>query len=427
MSVRRVWPSVAEGRVRAPPSKSYTHRALIVAHLAGRTFSVRRPLYAADTLATRRGLARLGTRVSGGRTAWTLMPERSTARRGGRLRRIECGESGTTLRFLSAVAARENFPVQFDGAEALAVRPMAGLVEALRDAGAEVSVPARTSLPMTVRGPLRPGRIRVNGSVSSQYVSSLLLVLPTLPGDSVLTVTGVAVSRPYVDATRAILAAHGVSVSERAGRWRIPGGQSYSGRSFTVPGDASSAAYLWCAAAVTGGRVTVSDVPPRWPQADRRVLEALAAGGASVSVRGDAVSVDGRLHAGFDVDLTESPDLYPLLGAVAAVTPATSWLRGASHVVFKESNRQAATMELVRRAGGRARRTRAGLEVRGTSRPRPIVAGTSSDHRVVMSTAIAALASTAPSRLSDASAVVKSYPRFWSDLAALGISTEQRT
>lgn len=425
MTLRQLSPSTVDGRLRAPPSKSYTHRALIIGHLTGRQFELRRPLYSADTLATRRGLAALGTRASGGRSVWRLSPVIP----GGsprRLRRIACGESGTTLRFLSATAARGSGPIEFHGAPGLAHRPMAGLVAALRRAGVSVTMPSSAaSLPMVVKGPLRPGAIRVDGAVSSQYVSALLLVLPTLPGASTLRVSGTPVSRPYIDATLAMLRAHGVIVEGEMGRWVVPGDQSYHGRSFRVPGDASSAAYLWAAAAVTGGRVTVLDVPDRWPQADRRVVNALERAGAAVVDRGDSVSVTGPLTGGLDEDLTESPDLYPLLGAVAAVSPFTSRLRGAAHVVYKESDRRAATVDLVRRAGGRARSVRGGLEIRGTARPRAIVGLTSSDHRVVMSAAVAGLAAGSESSIGDSAAVSKSYPRFWADLRRLGVRTEE--
>lgn len=425
MTSYRVTPATVEGRLAAPPSKSYTHRALIVGHLAGRRFDVHHPLYADDTLATRRALPKLGTETSGGPSVWQLTPGGS-ATRPRRTRRISCGESGTTLRFLSAVAARTSFPVRFEGAPGLASRPMAGLVAALRSAGCRVRTPRVRSLPMTVEGPLRAGSIRVDGSVSSQYVSALLMVLPTLPRDSRLTVTGAPVSRPYIDATLAMLQAHGVTVVRRGRSWSIPGGQRYRGRAFDVPGDASSGAYLWAAAAITGGRVSVRGVPGRWPQADRAVLGALAHAGATVRDRGGEVTVQGPVTGPIDEDLTESPDLYPLLGAIAAVSPFQSRLRGAEHVVYKESDRQAATVDLIRRIGGSARRVSGGLSIDGTSRPRAIAGLTSTDHRVVMSAAVAALAAHDASTIDHAGAVGKSYPRFWADLRRLGVPVEAR-
>ncbi|MCI4336515.1 MAG: 3-phosphoshikimate 1-carboxyvinyltransferase [Thermoplasmata archaeon] len=419
MTKMKIRPSRLDGRLDAPPSKSYTHRALIAGFLAGRRYRVRRPLHAADTVATRRGLVALGARVITRREEWALAPPPA----GTRMRspaRIRCDESGTTLRFLTAVAARVNTPVVFDGAGGLAVRPMQGLVDALRHSSVRVDLPARGSLPLTVTGPIRSGQVVVDGSVSSQYISALLLVLPTLDGASSLRVRGTAVSVPYIEATLAVLRYHGITVRGPMGDWAIPGNQAYHASRFDVPGDASSAAYLWAGAAVSGGRAEVRGVPAQWPQADRRILDVLRRSGARVHETAGGVTVEGPLVAGIDADLTGSPDLYPLLGALAACIPATSNLRGGAHVVFKESNRRRATIELVRALGATARPTADGLRIRGVASPRRLKGLGSDDHRMVMSAAVAALVADGTSTLDNASAVAKSFPDFWAAFAKLG-------
>jgi 3-phosphoshikimate 1-carboxyvinyltransferase len=418
-----VEPGRAEGRIDAPPSKSYTHRALIAGFFAHRAYRVEHPLASDDTAATRRGLAQLGSRIHVGDDAWTIRPARPSRRSG--VVRVDCGESGTTLRFLVSVAATTGRRVCFTGRPPLARRPLEGLVQGLEGAGVQVVRPPSGSLPLELTGPLQPGPFRVPGSVSSQYLSSLLLALPTLAAPSSLEVVGQRVSEPYIAATLAVMANHGVRVIDRPHGWTIPAPQPYRGDRFDVPGDASSAAYLWAAAAVSGGRVTVDRIPARWPQADRLILDVLRDAGATVNETARSVSVRGPLLRPFSVDLTAAPDLYPLAGVLAAVVPGRSAIRGAAHVVFKESDRRAATIDLVRRIGGSCVAARAGLTIRGVARPKALRLRGMGDHRLVMSAAVAAIVAPSPSTFGDARAVRKSFPGFWTALARLGIGVRR--
>ncbi len=292
---------------------------------------------------------------------------------------------------------------------------MAPLLGALRTLGARVD-PGVTTLPFTVQGPIEGGRVRVDSSESSQFTSALLLVLPTLSADSALTLTGRVVSEPYIQATQAVQHALGI-VSRRRGRtFRIPGGQSVRGRRFDVPGDASSAAYLWAAAALCGGPVTVKGIDPRWPQADLAVLDLLRSSGALVHRTGSSVTVRAGRRRPFSIDLTASPDLYPLAAVLAAAAPGRSVLRGASHVALKESDRRAETVRLLRALGAPVRATSAGLVVDGGHPFRALDLRDLADHRLLMAAAVAARAASASSHLGPAEAVRKSYPSFWHDL-----------
>ncbi len=418
MTTAVVQPGAVRGRLEAPPSKSYTHRALVAGFLARRRYEVVRPLDADDTRATRDGLIALGARFTAARGRWTLLPP--VARRLSRPASIDCGQSGTTLRLLCAVAARESRSVHFVGSGRLSRRPMQPLLDSLASGGVRVTTVARRTLPLRLLGPLQPGAFSLDGSVSSQFISALLFVLPTLNGPSTLTVVGKRVSEPYVDATVAVIRAHGVALNGSRGRWSTPGHQRYRGGRFRVPGDASSAAYLWAAAAVTGGRVAVLGVDPHWPQADRRVLDVLRLSGASVREGPRRIEVNGRATDPFEVDLTASPDLYPLMGALAATIPGRSVLRGASHVIFKESNRRTETVRLVRALGGKVRASRDRLAITGSTRPRALRLRGIDDHRLVMSAAVAALGGDGTSSIADAAAVGKSFPGFWEALGSLG-------
>ena len=417
MSSLAVRPGTVAGTVRAPPSKSYTHRALVAGHLSGRPYDVISPLDSDDTRATALAIATLGTAVRFGARRWSLRPRRY---RTAHPRSIDCGESGTTLRFAAALAARGPAPITLTGQGRLPDRPIAQLLGALETLGASCeSGRGHHALPAVIHGPLRGGSVRLDASISSQFVSSLLLTLPTVPGDSRLELRGPIVSEPYIAATLAVLRYHGIRFRRRGRTFEIPGGQAYARGRMTVPGDASSAAYLWAAAAITGGRVRVDGLPRGWPQADLAILTILRRAGARVRETPGGAVVEGRALRPFSVDLTPAPDLYPLVGVLAAAIPGRSELRGAAHVVHKESDRRAATIALARAMGASVRRTPRGLSIRGTERPRGFRLRGLTDHRLVMSGAVAALVAGSPSSLGDAGAVSKSFPEFWKVLASL--------
>jgi 3-phosphoshikimate 1-carboxyvinyltransferase len=421
MTIVAVDPSPVAGSVVAPPSKSYTHRALVAAFLAEEGSTVLDPLESDDTLATRQGIEALGRQVRLAPGRWTVEPVGGRPRRDGPIR-VWCGQSGTTLRFLAALAATMERPVVLDGDRALAVRPLGPLLGVLEEAGALVQrAPGGRSLPLAIRGPLHPVEAELDVSESSQYLSGLLLVLPTLPGDSHLVLRGPLVSEPYIEATLDTMAEAGVHAEFDGREARIPGHQEYRARTLQVPGDASSAAYLWAAGAVAGGPVRVRGVSPDHPQADVALLRILDSMGATVSREPDGATVSGGALEGLEVDLTSCPDLYPLVGALAAVAAGPSRLAGAPHVVLKESDRRRATVDLARSLGASARPHGPAVEIEGAVRRRAVRLRGCDDHRIVMSAAVGALAGPGPSTLGDADAVSKSYPGFWDDLRTLGV------
>ena len=415
----RIRPARALGVVRAPPSKSYTHRALAVGHLARRRYRVDRPLDSDDTRATARAVGALGTPVERSDSCWTVDPAEPAHVRDAV--GIDCRESGTTLRFATALAALGDRTVVLRGRGRLPLRPMAPLVGALERLGATVRTPAGgRTLPLTLRGPIHGGRVEVDASESSQFASALLLVLPTLPDGSTLLLRGPIVSAPYLDATAAMLSRHGVECSRTARTVRVPGGQRYRGGRFEVPGDASSAAYLWAAAAVSGGEVRVRGIPPSWPQADLAILDLLERNGAEVRREPDGATVRGTgRRRPFTVNLTDAPDLYPLVGVLAATTVGRSELRGAPQVVRKESDRRQGTVDLARGLGATAAISDDRLRITGTGAPKALALEALSDHRLVMSAAVGSLAASGPSVVGDARAVRKSFPGFWAVLKEL--------
>lgn len=416
MTVVRIRPGPVLGSVRAPSSKSYTHRALVVGHLAGRPFTVHHPLAADDTRTTAAALTRLGSRVSREADAWRVRPAPSAHRVPVRL---DCRESGTTLRFMTALAALEDRPVVLTGSVRLAERPIDELLRVLTRLGARCRHLRSSGLPIEVRGPIHGGAVSLDASQSSQFASALLLVFSSLNEESTLELRGTVVSEPYLTATQAVLASHGIAVERHGRRFRVPGRQTFRGSQFRVPGDASSAAYLWAAAALGGGTVRVRGIPRTWPQADLAVLDLLEETGASVRTHPDGATVKASDRRPFRIDLTDAPDLYPLAGVLAATAPGRSRVQGASHVVSKESDRRAGTIRLARQLGARVRSSRLGLVIDGTASPRAISLTNETDHRMVMSAAVGALAAALPSHVGRSESVRKSYPGFWDALTEL--------
>lgn len=406
----------AEGSVAAPPSKSYTHRALMMAFLAGKA-RVQQPLWGADTLATRDCLRVLGAAVEGDATVRVargdLAPPEDV---------LNVANSGTTLRLLSGVCALLDGASVLTGDASIRGRPMQPLLDALGDLGARASSTRRDGkAPVVIEGPMQGGEARLPGDVSSQFLSSLLMACPLAPKDTRVALTSPLKSRPYVEVTQAMLRHFGVRTEAEGEAFLVPGGQAYTPRDFRVPGDYSSAAFPLVAGAMTGGKVTVRGLAPEWPQGDRFVLEALRAMGAKVQERGPAATVEAPDGLeGAELDLGDTPDLFPILCVAAAAARGTTVLKGAPQLRFKESDRIQAMAAGLRRLGVAHEERPDGIVVRGGKPWKGGRIATHGDHRILMAFAVAALRARGPVELDEPDCFRVSYPGFLDDLKALG-------
>ena len=387
-----IYPGKLRGAVQAPPSKSAAHRALVAAALADGPTSLRLGRLNQDIEATMRCLSALGASFDGDGERWRVMPASRVPARA----ELDCGESGSTLRFLLPVACALGARARFTGRGRLPERPNRALTEALRAHGATID---SDLLPMAAEGPLTAGRFALPGDVSSQYVTGLLFALPLLDGDSAIALTTRLESAAYVDMTLRALAAFGVTAEATGSGWRVPGGQRYRtpGR-LDVEGDWSAAAF-WLAANRIGSDVRVEGLSEDTAQGDRAVLSLL-----------------GRPR----IDASNVPDLVPALAAAAATLPQVTTVTGAARLRLKESDRLSATAGFINALGGRAEATADGLIVEGG---RPIRGGRvdgAGDHRIVMAAAVLATAAEGPVTIAGAEAVAKSYPDFFRDFIRLG-------
>jgi len=408
----QIAPGPVSGRLRAPASKSHAQRVLIAAALAEGTSRILNPGQSADVRACLSVIQALGAQVED-RGAELLI------RGGGQPSSdvLDCGESGFCLRSTSAVAALYDRRLTLQGHGSLATRPVDMVVDALRQFG--VLVETRGGCPpVIIQGPLRGGRAVVDGSSSSQFLSGLLLALPRAQGDSELEVKNLR-SGPYVQMTLDVLKAFGLRAEATSdlSAFRIPGRQAYRAALVDVEGDWSGAAFPLVAGAIAG-EVAVEGLLPHSAQADRAILEALEAAGATPVWGGGILHIRETPLKAFDFDATDCPDLFPPLAALACHCAGTTRILGVERLKHKESDRATALLKELGALGGK-------LEVQGNTM---LITGASlaggtvdshNDHRIAMAGAVAALRSKSGVVIEGEGCVAKSYPEFFEDLAVL--------
>lgn len=408
--------SPCRGLLRASPSKSATHRALVLAGLAVGGSRLHGPLRADDTEATRRGLEAVGVEIGCGPSGWDVEGS-GGALEGGAT--IDAGASGTTLRLLTAAAATGRHPSRLGGSPRLEERPMEPLLQALQGLGAHARrLPrAKDGTFLEAGGrPFRGGPVTVEGSTSSQFASALLVIGTSLPDGLDLSLQGPAVSLPYLGLTVEMLRVFGADVREGPARYQVRSG-ALRGTEVEIEGDWSSAAYPLAAAAVTGGSVTVEGLRVDSRQADVAITDLLRRVGATVDVAGSGVLVQGTgALSAFDVDLRNAPDLAPMAAVLALFAEGRSVLRGIAHLRGKESDRLEAIGRALRSLGREIAVADGTLVVEAAGRPlREAIVETAGDHRLAMAFAVASLRLPGL-EVDDRACVAKSYPLFWQDL-----------
>ncbi|MFA6929609.1 MAG: 3-phosphoshikimate 1-carboxyvinyltransferase [Lentisphaeria bacterium] len=406
-------PALLTGSVLAPPSKSAAHRLLIAAALADKPTELILPVESEDTRATRECLQALGAIFSRKENILQIIPLAG----GDSLADLDCGESGSTLRFLLPLAATLERPVLFRGRGRLPERPLSPFREELQTHGCQFSA---EKLPFTLSGSLQPGNFSLPGNISSQFISGLLFALPRLPGDSTITLTTALESSGYVDLTLEILQQFRIAIAQEGQQFRIPGGQKYrSPGKISVEGDWSNAAFFLAAGALSAS-VDCRGLKADSRQGDRRMLQELRRFGAVLEQQGDTVLVmPGHLTA-CDIDMGEIPDLLPILALVASLAKGSSVLYNAARLRLKESDRLTAVKNMLLALGGKADETSDSLIVHGQEQLQGGTVDSFNDHRIVMAAAIAACRCRKPVCIRNAQAVQKSYPDFFSVYSILG-------
>ena len=404
------------GAVTPPCSKSYAQRALAAALLASGRTTLRGIELCRDTLSAMAAIKLLGAEVE-------IIDDNTLVINGGlkpRTQTLNVGESGLAARLFTPIAATAGVPITIEGEGTLLHRPMAMMVEPLKELGVAVR-DGGGRLPIEVCGPMRGGRITVDGSMSSQFVTGLLIALPVSERDTTIEVEGV-VSTPYIDMTLETLERFGVEVMYNEGdysQFYIEGGQQYQAVDYTIESDWSAAATIMVAAAIAG-EVTVNNISTLSRQADTAIIRALERAGASIIIEENTITVAHRDLEAFEFDATQCPDLFPALVALAAAAKGVTTLRGVGRLRGKESDRGEVLRSEYAKLG-------IDIEIDYDEDEMCVVGGqieaaevdSHDDHRIAMSLAISALRTDNEIVIKNSDCVSKSYPSFFADLESL--------
>ena len=407
-----VSPSEIGGAVTAPPSKSVMQRAVAAAILSDGPVTILNPGRDEDSRSALRVALSLGASVDESQDRIIIRSGRAA-----RESRLDCGESGLSLRMFTPIASLFDQEFELVGRGTLCRRPLGTIEQPLSELGVACTT-QKGFPPVVVKGPLRGGRARVDGSLGSQFLTGLLMALPKAGRDSELTVDRL-VSIPYVLLTLRLLQEFGVAASHELFRiFRVRGGQTFHRDSYRVEGDWSGAAFLAVAAALAGP-VLIRGLDPDSLQGDRQVLDVIGRAGAGVEVSPDGIAVRPAALRAFEFDVTHCPDLAPPLTALASRAEGVSVIRGIGRLRHKESDRAETLLREFRAIGVDIRLEDERLLVRGG----PIPGGAADahgDHRLAMALAVAGLAARSSVSIQGAECVVKSYPAFFRDLSGLG-------
>ena len=406
------------GEVTVPGSKSYTHRILIAAALSEGICDIANALNSEDTRLTKAGLRQLGIVIEEKDDILTVFGAN------GRLKPADAplylGNSGTSMRLLTAVAALGSGTYTLTGTDRMCERPIQDLLDALTCLGVDARSQNNSGCPpvMITGGRITGGSTRLRCNISSQFLSALLLIAPCTINGLDIEITEGPVSKPYIDMTVDIMAKMGIVVS-RDGyqRFFVAGRQVYRHGPQIVEPDCSQAGYFWGAAAITGGSVKVSRITRNTCQGDVRFVETLQKMGCGVLWESDGITVTGKELTAVEADMSDMPDIVPTLAVVAAFAKGTTVIENVAHLKAKESDRLAATANELKKMGIRAEVRESGLVIFGGA-PHGAVIDTHDDHRMAMSFALAGL-KVPGIFIENETCVGKSFPDFWEVLASL--------
>lgn len=414
-------------RIRPPGSKSITNRALVCAALAEGDSTLQGALDSEDTRVMIGGLRALGISVSSDDQGRTLRVSGCGGRIPAERAEIFAANSGTTIRFLTALVTLGRGEYRLDGVERMRNRPIADLAKTLNQLGAEVRCEGSGGCPpvTVIANGLPGGQAAIRGDISSQFLSGVLMAAPRARRQVTLTVDGPLVSVPYVAMTAAVMRSFGVAPQVAGGYAKIlvPNSQRYQACDYAVEPDASAASYLWAAAAVAGGSVTVEGLFRESLQGDVQFVDCLEQMGCRVEADSNGLTVVGGPLRGIDVDMNGISDTVQTLAVVALFAKGRTRIRNVAHIRHKETDRIAAVATEVRKLGAHVTELDDGLEIiPGQLRPASIA--TYNDHRMAMSFAVAGLR-ICGIEIENPTCVEKTYPRFFADFSELRTTTSR--
>ncbi|MDR0767116.1 MAG: 3-phosphoshikimate 1-carboxyvinyltransferase [Methanosarcinales archaeon] len=437
--------STPKGMITAPASKSYTHRAVLIASLGKNEVKLSHPLLSADVRSTMEACRLFGASVEEKTDSETNEIIISVKGFGGKPKNpekpIDVGNSGTTLRLMTALSGVTDSEVVLTGDESIQKRPNTPLLETLNEMGADAySAKGNGCAPLVVKGKIKAGAVSIDGGMSSQFISALLLSCPLLEADSKVSIDGELKSKPYVDVTLEVAQKAGIRIHEKqesgakgdAGiYYEIPGNQTYALGDYIIPGDFSSASYLLTAGAlIPGADITIAGLFPS-AQGDSAIVEILEKAGADIFWDKEKGIIrvsnkDGKRLKGIVWDAGKTPDLVPTLAVLGAFSDGEMRITNAEHVRFKETDRLKAMAVELTKIGAVIEETADGLLISG-EKSKGQMKGAAvhgwDDHRIVMSLFIAGMM-LGETEIDTIESVKISYPDFFEDMKKVGADFE---
>lgn len=415
MNTIKITPTILQGNISVPPSKSLCHRAIIAAGLASDNCNIENVVFSEDILATCNAMRDLGVSVTKGENNLIIngVDFSNTTKN-----EIDCAESGSTLRFLIPIALLTGSEFTFTGSGRLSERPLTPYYKIFKEQGIKYNSSA--GLPLTVKGKLKAGLYKLPGNISSQFITGLLFALPLLNGDSKIILTTELESKAYVDLTIDILSKFSVHI-ENIGYTEINvvGNQKYIARNYKVEGDFSQAAF-WLVAGILGGEIQCEDMNIKSLQGDISIIDIILKMGGNISIEeGKINAIRSKTH-GIIIDASECPDLVPILAVLASVSHGTTEIINAGRLRIKECDRLKAMATELTKLGGDVVETEDGLIIHGKESLRGGTVDSYNDHRIAMALSIASIRCRQPVIITDSACIKKSYPEFYKDFVMLG-------
>ena len=402
------------GTVSVPPSKSAAHRAIICAALAQGKSIISPVDLSNDIKATIDCMQRLGADIKFDGEKLTIDGTNTFRNRNVHL---DCGESGSTLRFLIPVCAAGGVNAEFIGHGKLPERPIGIYLDCLPEKNVECKTEG--GLPLEISGELQSGVYRVKGNISSQFITGLLLALPLLKSNSEIILTTDLQSSSYIDMTTDIMQKFGVYTERTETGWKISGNQSYKSRNFSVEGDWSQAAFFMTAAAI-GGDITIDNLDVNSYQGDKECIDIYKKFGARITEDRGNITIEHDKLKGIEIDARNIPDMVPALAVTAVFAEGRTVIKGAERLRIKECDRLAAMADGLSRLGADIKETKDGLIITGLKSLHGGEVQGYNDHRIVMSLAVAGTCTDGDVIISDMESINKSYPKFFEDYRKLG-------
>lgn len=409
----KIKPTSPKGIVSAISSKSDAHRAIICAALADDKTSIYISQLSKDIEATLNCIKNMGADYIKKDNIYEIIPAKKYIQNPV----LDCGESGSTLRFLMPVLSALGTGATFVGSGRLPERPMELIVDLLSEHNNSFS---SSKPPITVSGKTCSGKFSIAGNISSQFISGLLFALPLLKEKSVIKLTSKLQSSAYVNMTIDTLKGFGINIETKEDEFIINAFENYtSPKEYVVEGDWSNAAFFMVMAAL-GGEITIQNLNPCSYQSDKMILDALTSAGVNYVSSKNEITVKKSQIKPFDFDVSQCPDLFPVLSILACGANGKSTLYNAERLRIKESDRIKTTKELILNLGGKAQETADSLIIYGNGKLKGGAADSFNDHRIAMSAFCASVICDEEIILKDARAVDKSYPSFMEDFNKIG-------